>query len=43
MVIMLTYYLGQYLIMHGSLHHSNLQHKIDMYIKYKSKNLLHML
>jgi uncharacterized membrane protein YhhN len=26
MIIMLTYYSGQYLIMHGSLHHSNLQH-----------------
>ena len=26
MMIMLTYYAGQYLIMHGSLHHSNLQH-----------------
>lgn len=25
-IIMLTYYAGQYLIMHGSLHHSNLQH-----------------
>ena len=26
MIIMFTYYAGQYLIMHGSLHHSNLQH-----------------
>ena len=26
MIIMLTYYTAQYLIMHGSLHHSNLQH-----------------
>jgi hypothetical protein len=26
MLIMLTYYASQYIIMHGSLHHSNLQH-----------------
>lgn len=26
MMIMLTYYASQYFIMHGSLHHSNLQH-----------------
>lgn len=35
MIIMLTYYAGQYLIMHGSLHHSNLQHEITLFNKYR--------
>lgn len=35
-VIMLTYYSAQYLIMHGSLHHSNLQHNINQLVKGKT-------
>lgn len=37
-IIMLTYYAGQYLIMHGSLHHSNLQHEITQFNKYRKSN-----
>ena len=30
---MLMYFSAQYLLMHGAMHHSNLQYKIDMYMK----------
>lgn len=32
-VVMLFYYSGQYLLMHGAMHHSNLQHEINKYFK----------
>lgn len=31
--VMLFYYSGQYLLMHGALHHSNLQHQINKFLK----------
>ena len=34
--VMLTYYAGQYLIMHGSLHHSNLQQSLSQIFKTKN-------
>lgn len=30
---MLFYYSGQYLLMHGAMHHSNLQHELDRFMK----------
>ena len=34
-IVMLAYYSGQYLIMHGALHHSNLQNEINKFFKYR--------
>ena len=31
--VMLLYYSGQYLLMHGAMHHSNLQYQISRYLK----------
>lgn len=31
--VMLFYYSGQYLLMHGAMHHSNLQHEINKFLK----------
>ena len=30
---MLLYYAAQYLLMHGAMHHSNMQYQIDQYKK----------
>ena len=30
-IVMVTYYIAQYFIMHGSLHQSNLQYELDKY------------
>lgn len=35
-VIMITYYAAQYLIVHGCLHHSNLQHNINQFVRGKT-------
>jgi len=32
-MVMLLYYSGQYFIMHGAMHHSNLQHELNKFFK----------
>lgn len=38
--VMLFYYSAQYLLMHGAMHHSNLQHEITKFLKNSTSNII---
>jgi uncharacterized membrane protein YhhN len=41
--IMLFYYSAQYLLMHGAMHHSNLQHELTKFLKNSTSNTVPVL